>query len=169
MEKKRKGGETARSRVDLREDLLELLRQPGVRQKISEALLREATGETKSSGVIRAFELVQKIVGEVRDEIPPEELDLSRLSDKELRAMLARCRQAGASLLRGRKTAKSADAARPEDGGAVLMNGGAGLRGKPSERLLLAEDRPPPGGRRVGGGHGAAADPGTERAVRALK
>ncbi|MBQ9348317.1 MAG: hypothetical protein IJT94_13450 [Oscillibacter sp.] len=80
----------------LREDLLDLLRQREVRQRMNEALLREATGESKSTGVIRAYELVQKILQEAGEDAPAEELDLRRFSDRELRNMIARIRRTAA-------------------------------------------------------------------------
>ncbi|MBQ9346221.1 MAG: hypothetical protein IJT94_02620 [Oscillibacter sp.] len=88
----------------LREDLLDLLQQREVRQRMNEALLREATGESKSTGVIRAYELVQKILQEAGEDAPAEELDLRRFSDRELRNMIARIRRTTA-----RETGKETD------------------------------------------------------------
>ena len=67
-----------------------LLRQEEVRRRMNEALLREATGESKSTGVIRAYELVQKILSEAGEDAPPDQWDLRRFSDRQLRDMIAR-------------------------------------------------------------------------------
>ena len=82
----------------LREDLLDLLRRREVRQRMNEALLREATGEAKSTGVIRAYELVQKILQDAGEDTPVEELDLRRFRDRDLRRMIARIRRTAAEV-----------------------------------------------------------------------
>ena len=76
---------------DLREDLRQQIRRPGVLEQMNAALLKEATEGAKSgTSVIRAYELVSKILdGEDRRD-PSGGEDLSLLSDADLRDLLRR-------------------------------------------------------------------------------
>ncbi len=73
-------------RVDLRQDLLRILRETDARKRISEALVREAAGEGKSTSVIRAYETVRNLV-EGREDGDGSG-DFSQFTDEELLAML---------------------------------------------------------------------------------
>ena len=93
-----KGGKASmaklRRRKTLREELVALLSEPEVQERI-----REATEGNKAGSVARAWELVRDTIGErPRDQLevgnlddkPLATVDLSKLSDDQLRAMLAR-------------------------------------------------------------------------------
>ncbi len=97
------GGKAAqakqRRRRSLRDELLALLSDPDVQEKMSLALIREATEGNKAGSVARAWELVRDTIGErPRDQLelgnlddkPLATVDVSKLSDEQLRAMLAR-------------------------------------------------------------------------------
>ena len=88
-----------RRRKTLREELVALLSEPKVQERMSLALIREATEGNKAGSVARAWELVRDTIGErPRDQLevgnlddkPLATVDLSKLSDDQLRAMLAR-------------------------------------------------------------------------------
>lgn len=98
-----KGGKASmaklRRRKTLREELVALLSEPKVQERMSLALIREATEGNKAGSVARAWELVRDTIGErPRDQLevgnlddkPLATVDLSKLSDDQLRAMLAR-------------------------------------------------------------------------------
>ena len=81
---------------DLRQEVMERLRDAGTRQRIADALIMEATGgapDPKSgvpkggATVIRAFELIREIALESVP-VPAADCDLSRYTDAELIAML---------------------------------------------------------------------------------
>jgi len=57
-------GEAKRRRKTLREELLALLSDEGVQERMSLALIREATEGNSSGSVARAFETVRDTVGE---------------------------------------------------------------------------------------------------------
>ena len=86
-------------RPDLRPELMERLSDPETRRRIADALITEATGgppDPKSgtpkggATVIRAFELIREIALEPAPEPSAGDWDLSRFTDTELTAMLAR-------------------------------------------------------------------------------
>ncbi|MBR4545707.1 MAG: hypothetical protein IKO14_07040 [Oscillibacter sp.] len=86
-------------RLDLRPELVERLREPETRRRIADALIIEATGgqpDPKTglpkggATVIRAFELIREIALEPAPEPVDGDGDLSRYTDIELSAMLAR-------------------------------------------------------------------------------
>lgn len=88
-----------RRRKTLREELVALLSDPEVQERMSLALIREATEGNKAGSVARAWELVRDTIGErPRDQLelgnlddkPLATVDVSKLSDEQLRAMLAR-------------------------------------------------------------------------------
>ena len=92
-------------RPDLRPELMERLRDPDTRQRIADALITEATGgppDPKTgipkggATVIRAFELIREIALEPTPDPSAEDWDLSRYTDIELTAMLARLEASGA-------------------------------------------------------------------------
>ena len=99
----------------LRENLLDLLRRSDVRQRMNEALLREATGEAKSTGVIRAYELVRSILAEAGDGGPSDAMDLSRVSDSRLRDLIAQCEKVRGGLDSPAGTPVSGTADSPSD------------------------------------------------------
>ena len=83
----------------LREELLALLSAPEVQEKMCLALIGEATEGNKAGSVARAWELVRDTIGErPRDQLevgnlddkPLATVDLSKMTDEQLRAMLAR-------------------------------------------------------------------------------
>ena len=83
---------------DLRQEVMERLRDAGTRQRIADALITEATGgppDPKSgvpkggSTVIRAFELIREIALE-GGPAPDAGTDFSRYTDAELMATLTR-------------------------------------------------------------------------------
>lgn len=97
------GGKAAqakqRRRRSLRDELVALLSDPEVQERMSLALIREATEGNKAGSVARAWELVRDTIGErPRDQLelgnlddkPLATVDVSKLSDDQLRAMLAR-------------------------------------------------------------------------------
>ena len=97
-----KGGkisaENNEKRKTLKEELLLLLSDGDVQKRMSLALINEAlNGNPKSGSVVRAFEAIQAAIGEKpRDELeignlddkPLEFMDMSKLSDDQLRAIL---------------------------------------------------------------------------------
>lgn len=98
-----KGGKASmaklRRRKTLREELVALLSDPDVQERMSLALIREATEGNKAGSVARAWELVRDTIGErPRDQLevgnlddkPLATVDLSKMSDDQLRAMLAK-------------------------------------------------------------------------------
>ena len=98
-----KGGKASmaklRRRKTLREELVALLSDPEVQERMSLALIREATEGNKAGSVARAWELVRDTIGErPRDQLevgnlddkPLATVDLSKMTDDQLRAMLAR-------------------------------------------------------------------------------
>ena len=76
--------------IDLRGELLALMKDPEIRRRMTEGLLREATEGNKSGSVIRAYELVSQIIAEDEGQrtAAAEEEDFSRYTDAELYAML---------------------------------------------------------------------------------
>ena len=89
---------------DLRPELVERLRDPDTRRRIADALIIEATGgqpDPKTglpkggATVIRAFELIREIALEPAPEPVGAGGDLSRYTDIELSAMLARLEAGG--------------------------------------------------------------------------
>ena len=98
-----KGGKASmaklRRRKTLREELVALLSDPEVQERMSLALIREATEGNKAGSVARAWELVRDTIGERPreqlevgnlDDKPLATVDLSKMTDEQLRAMLAR-------------------------------------------------------------------------------
>ena len=82
---------------DLRQEVMERLRDAGTRQRIADALIMEATGgapDPKSgvakggATVIRAFELIRDMARECAPVADADDCDLSRYTDAELIAML---------------------------------------------------------------------------------
>lgn len=97
------GGKAAqakyRKRMTLKENLLALLSDPETQNLMVLALLREATEGNRAGSVSRAWELVRDTIGErPRDQLevgnlddkPLATVDLSKMSDEQLRAMLAK-------------------------------------------------------------------------------
>lgn len=91
-----------RRRKTLRETLLTMLEDPNVQDDICLALIREATKGNNAGSVRGAFETLRDSIGEKPrdsleignlDDKPLETIDLSKLSDAELRAMLAKRKQ----------------------------------------------------------------------------
>lgn len=92
--------------TDLRYELMERLCEAETRRCIADALITEATGgipDPKTgvpkggATVIRAFELIREIAAEPEpDAVSPED-DLSRYTDAQLYAMLARLDGGGAA------------------------------------------------------------------------
>ena len=83
---------------DLRQEVMERLRDRETRRRIADALIMEATGgapDPKSgvpkggATVIRAFELIREIALERAPVADAADCDLSRYADAELSAMLA--------------------------------------------------------------------------------
>ena len=83
---------------DLRQEVMERLRDAETRRRIADALIMEATGgapDPKSgvpkggATVIRAFELIREIALERAPVADAADCDLSRYADAELSAMLA--------------------------------------------------------------------------------
>ncbi|MBQ9521305.1 MAG: hypothetical protein IJR72_01875 [Oscillospiraceae bacterium] len=90
--------------LNLRPELVERLDDPDTRRRIVDALIVEATGgqpDPKTgvpkggATVIRAFELIREIMLEPAPEPAAGDRDLSRYTDIELSAMLARLEAGG--------------------------------------------------------------------------
>ena len=86
-------------RPDLRDELMQRLREPETRQRIADALILEASGgppDPKSgqpkggATVIRAFELIREIALERPEPSAAVTWDLTAYTDAELTAMLTR-------------------------------------------------------------------------------
>lgn len=84
-------------RKTLKAELLLLLSEGDVQQKMSLALINEAINGNSAGSVVRAFEAIQAAIGEKpRDELeignlddkPLEFMDLSKLTDEQLQAIL---------------------------------------------------------------------------------
>lgn len=86
-------------RKTLKEELLLLLSEGDVQERMSLALINEAINGNSSGSVVRAFEAIQAAIGEKpREELeignlddkPFELWDMSKLSDEQLKAILAK-------------------------------------------------------------------------------
>lgn len=91
--------EAKKQRKTLKEELLLLLSEGDVQERMSLALINEAINGNSAGSVVRAFEAIQAAIGEKpRDELeignlddkPFEFMDMSKLSDDELKAILAK-------------------------------------------------------------------------------
>lgn len=96
------GGKAAQAkrqrRKTLREELVALLSDPDVQERMVVALVREATEGNKAGSVARAWELVRDTLGEKpKDQLevgnldgkPLSTIDMSKLTDDQLRQLLA--------------------------------------------------------------------------------
>lgn len=102
-ENARKAGQASAAarakRKTLKEELLLLLSEGDVQKRMSTALIKEATEGNNAGSVVQAFRLIMEAIGEKpRDELeignlddkPLEVMDLSKLSDEQLKAILAK-------------------------------------------------------------------------------
>lgn len=93
----KKSAEVKKQRKTLKEELLLLLSEGDVQERMSLALINEAINGNSSGSVVRAFEAIQAAIGEKpRDELeignlddkPLEFMDMSKLTDEQLKAIL---------------------------------------------------------------------------------
>lgn len=97
-----KGGKQSaankKARKTLKEELLLLLEKGDVQERMCLALIHEASGDNGGS-VVRAFQAILEAIGEKPraeieignlDDKPFEQLDLSKLTDEQLQAILAK-------------------------------------------------------------------------------
>ena len=94
-ERGRKGGlasgEARRKRKTLKEELLLMLSDVDIQEKISVALINEAINGNNSGSVTKAFEVIRDTIGEKpADKVETKQtvLDMSKFSTEELKAML---------------------------------------------------------------------------------
>ena len=84
-------GEARRKRKTLKEELLLMLSDGDVQQKISIALINEAINGNNAGSVTKAFEGIRDTIGEKpADKVETKQtvLDMSKFSTDELKAML---------------------------------------------------------------------------------
>lgn len=93
----KKSAEVKKQRKTLKEELLLLLSEGDVQERMSLALINEAINGNSAGSVVRAFEAIQAAIGEKpRDELeignlddkPLEFMDMSKLTDEQLKAIL---------------------------------------------------------------------------------
>ena len=94
-ERGRKGGlasgEARRKRKTLKEELLLMLSDGDIQEKISLALINEAINGNNAGSVTKAFEVIRDTIGEKpADKVETKQtvLDMSKFSTEELKAML---------------------------------------------------------------------------------
>ena len=95
VENGRKGGiasgEARRKRKTLKEELLLMLSDGDIQEKISLALINEAIKGNNAGSVTKAFEVIRDTIGEKpADKVETKQtvLDMSKFSTEELKAML---------------------------------------------------------------------------------
>ena len=84
-------GEARRKRKTLKEELLLMLSDGDIQQKISLALINEAINGNNAGSVTKAFEVIRDTIGEKpADKVETKQtvLDMSKFSTEELKAML---------------------------------------------------------------------------------
>ena len=84
-------GEARRKRKTLKEELLLMLSDSDIQQKISLALINEAINGNNAGSVTKAFEVIRDTIGEKpADKVETKQtvLDMSKFSTEELKAML---------------------------------------------------------------------------------
>ena len=84
-------GESRRKRKTLKEELLLMLSECDIQQKISLALINEAINGNNAGSVTKAFEVIRDTIGEKpADKVETKQtvLDMSKFSTEELKAML---------------------------------------------------------------------------------
>ena len=84
-------GEARRKRKTLKEELLLMLSDGDIQQKISIALINEAINGNNAGSVTKAFEVIRDTIGEKpADKVEAKQtvLDMSKFSTEELKAML---------------------------------------------------------------------------------
>ena len=94
-ERGRKGGlasgEARRKRKTLKEELLLMLSDSDIQQKISLALINEAINGNNAGSVTKAFEVIRDTIGErpvERVQATQTVVDMSAFSTEEIKAML---------------------------------------------------------------------------------
>ena len=84
-------GEARRKRKTLKEELLLMLSDGDIQEKISLALINEAINGNNAGSVTKAFEVIRDTIGEKpADKVETKQtvLDMSKFSTEELKAML---------------------------------------------------------------------------------
>ena len=84
-------GEARRKRKTLKEELLLMLSDGDIQEKISLALINEAISGNNAGSVTKAFEVIRDTIGEKpADKVETKQtvLDMSKFSTDELKAML---------------------------------------------------------------------------------
>ena len=84
-------GEARRKRKTLKEELLLMLSDGDIQEKISLALINEAIKGNNAGSVTKAFEVIRDTIGEKpADKVETKQtvLDMSKFSTEELKAML---------------------------------------------------------------------------------
>ena len=84
-------GEARRKRKTLKEELLLILSDGDIQEKISIALINEAINGNNAGSVTKAFEVIRDTIGEKpADKVETKQtvLDMSKFSTEELKAML---------------------------------------------------------------------------------
>ena len=84
-------GEARRKRKTLKEELLLMLSDGDIQEKISIALINEAINGNNAGSVTKAFEVIRDTIGEKpADKVETKQtvLDMSKFSTEELKAML---------------------------------------------------------------------------------
>ena len=84
-------GEARRKRKTLKEELLLILSDGDIQEKISLALINEAINGNNAGSVTKAFEVIRDTIGEKpADKVETKQtvLDMSKFSTEELKAML---------------------------------------------------------------------------------
>ena len=84
-------GEARRKRKTLKEELLLMLSDGDIQEKISVALINEAINGNNAGSVTKAFEVIRDTIGEKpADKVETKQtvLDMSKFSTEELKAML---------------------------------------------------------------------------------